>query len=193
MGSDSRDLYPGRSRLYLSGFGGTLSGRESPGQLEDERGEATLGFGFGYRKNRHLVLEGEILLLDRNYAAPPQDEFFLIGYSERMEVEAAGVTFGVRGVWPLRRVEPFVGAGMGLYRSEAKVPGLAFVIPIEESDTDLGIGFHLVTGFDLILTREWSLGLEFRMYELEADFDGLSHGKVDIGGESVAIALRYFP
>jgi hypothetical protein len=181
---------PGRARHYLSIMGGSFTGEDNPGQLEEEGAQFSLGVGIGYRPRPFLALEGDLFLFERSYAAPPAEPFPFYYSSDRMEVRSAGFLFTVKGRMLLKRFHPYAGAGLGLYHSEATVREVLLVIPGEKKRRETGPGVHLVAGADFALSRLWTIGIEFREVRMRGDLGDFTHENVELGGRSILLTGR---
>jgi opacity protein-like surface antigen len=91
---------------------------------------------------------------------------------------------------PLDRVDLYAGAGLGLYKTTLKVSGTAGVIPakIEESDDD--VGYQLLLGTDVYVSRNITVGLEYRWLKLDANFEPFVAGNIDAGGQFLFATVR---
>jgi opacity protein-like surface antigen len=92
---------------------------------------------------------------------------------------------------PIGRFDPYVGAGLGLYRSTLSIDGTIFGVPTTQEETDTAIGEQLLAGIDVWFTERWALGFEYRGLFLKASFGSVTNGEVDVRGSSLIGALRY--
>jgi opacity protein-like surface antigen len=64
-----------------------------------------------------------------------------------------------------------------------------WTIPGTERRSDVGLGFQLVAGFDYAITRESTLGFEYRRLSLGADF-GPGLDAMNLGGGMAMLKFR---
>lgn len=107
------------------------------------------------------------------------------------ELAVAPVTFGVRLIVPHPFIEPYVGAGVGLYF--ASIDG--FVGPpnnlvfVDDSDTTFG-GYASI-GLDAWLNRRVALNFEGRYHWAEPQFDSpIGSLDVNVGGWTASMGVR---
>lgn len=185
---------PPRPPVYLSGWIAEFDAEDNPGRLEDEAHSYAFGLGFGTRLKRFLDLGGDIFgasaEFDNVTVSPP-----LLGtISGEMDLDLSAILLRARGVYPLRWFEPFLGGGIGWDRAKVTVAGSLLGIPgIAEEEKDTGILYEYAAGAGFVLSRKIDLVVAYRHLEMEADFDDLSDGEVDIGGDLYALELRFHP
>lgn len=97
------------------------------------------------------------------------------------EVAVLPVTFGVRLIVPHPFIEPYVGAGVGLYFASLEEP----INNID--DTDTTFGGYLSLGLDAWLNRRVALNFEGRYHWAEPQFDGFD---VDVSGWTASMGVR---
>jgi opacity protein-like surface antigen len=95
------------------------------------------------------------------------------------EVAVIPVTFGGRLIVPSYVIEPYIGAGMGIYFASLDEPG------IDDSDTTLG-GYGAL-GVDAWLNPQVALNFEGRYHFSEPEFDGID---VDVSGWTLSLGVR---
>ncbi len=96
------------------------------------------------------------------------------------EVTVVPVTFGVRLIVPHPYLEPYVGAGMGIYAASLKEPPF-----IDDSDTTFG-GYGSL-GIDAWLNPRVALNFEGKYHWVEPQFNGID---VKVGGWTVGMGVR---
>ena len=166
---------------YLGGgFGGFRE--EDNSQIANADGEFGLAFSGGYRLTRYFALEIDGLLSHQEFDTPAS-----AGGSRRSDLFTNGMGGVVKLILPIDHVELFVGGGLGLYTSRIAIDGTNF----EEDEDDTDIGYQLLVGADVFVSRRISVGLEYRKFKLDADFGGtLPGGKIDTGGDFLFATVR---
>ena len=169
---------------YLGGGFGGFSQEDNP-QVANADGEFGLGFSGGYRLSRNIGLEIDGLFSNQEFDTPPS-----AGGSRRSNIFTNGVGGVVKFVLPIDRVELYVGGGLGMYMSRVEIDGTS----VEENEDDIEIGYQLLLGADFFVSRRISVGFEYRMFKLEADFGAtLPGGTIDTGGDFLFATVRgYF-
>jgi opacity protein-like surface antigen len=115
------------------------------------------------------------------------------GYSAERgsdEVSVVPLTFGVRLVVPHPFMEPYLGAGLGLYFSKLKEAARPGFSGINESDTVFG-GYGSI-GLDAWLNPRMALNFEGRYNWAEPTFSSASGTQFDVkvGGWTVNLGVR---
>ena len=179
-----------RPPVYLSVWLAEMDVDDNPGRLEDESHSFAYGFGFGTRVKQYLDLGGDVFGASAEFDNATVSAPFFGTISDEMDLALSGILLRARGIYPIRWFEPFLGVGVGWCRAEATVSGTVFAIPglVEEKDTGLMYEFAFGAGF--VLSRKIDLVVAYRDILMEADFDSLSSGDVDIGGALYALELR---
>lgn len=95
------------------------------------------------------------------------------------EVSVAPLTFGVRLIIPAPVIEPYIGAGLGIYFASLDEPG------IDDSDTTVG-GYGSL-GLDAWLNPRMALNFEGKYHWVEPEFNGID---VDVSGWTVSLGVR---
>ncbi len=194
---------PQRPRIYAASSLGYYDPPGNAGQLEGGRASFAISVRLGYEIRPTLALEGELASLYARYNAPPLTPPPNGSYSNDMSFSSTGVVFSARLFRPMKRFEPYGRAGVGLYGSKMKVDGTItpsctlllidcfLTVQNDLHEEDLTLGFHVAAGADLVLDKQatWSLGLEARQQWLSADFDQLSAGEVNVGGQIYTLSL----
>jgi opacity protein-like surface antigen len=186
-----KQKYPSRSKSYISGFAGAMNGDDA-----DELGDADFGIGFGvgggHRRSPNLALEVDVVFDVREYDVPEGTPNPLLGSVDDLELRSSSALFSVKGIYPLSRFEPYVGAGVGLNYSELELTGSLLGIPGSfDKENDFTVAFQFVLGADFVISEKSNFGFEFRNIEVEADYGELSGGRVDIGGGLLSLVYRY--
>ncbi|GAB4370127.1 MAG: hypothetical protein Kow00128_16850 [Deltaproteobacteria bacterium] len=95
------------------------------------------------------------------------------------EVTVVPLTFGARLILPAPVVEPYVGAGLGIYFADLQEPG------IDDSDTTIG-GYGSL-GVDAWLNPRTALNFEGKYHWIEPTFSGVD---VDVSGWTLSLGVR---
>jgi hypothetical protein len=136
--------------------GGGLGGYSSGGSFD---------FGIGSRISPVLAIEGA-----------------LAGFSAgrgRDDVSVIPLTFGVRLIVPNPVVEPYFGAGLGMYFADLQEPGI--------NDSDATIGGYAAVGIDAWLNPRIALNFEGKYHFAKPTFNGI---EVDVSGWTLGMGIR---
>ena len=136
--------------------GGGLGGYDTGGSFD---------VGIGSRVSHNLAIEGTFGM----YAADRGSD----------EVAVVPLTFGARLILPAPVVEPYVGAGLGIYFAGLEEPG------IDASDTTIG-GYGSL-GLDAWLNPRTALNFEGKYHWVEPTFNGID---VDASGWTLSLGVR---
>jgi hypothetical protein len=136
--------------------GGGLGGYDTGGSFD---------IGIGSRVSPNLAIEGTF----GAYSADRGPD----------EVSVAPLTFGVRLILPAPVIEPYIGAGLGIYFASLDEPG------IDDSDTTVG-GYGSI-GLDAWLNPRMALNFEGKYHWVEPEFNGID---VNVGGWTVSLGVR---
>ncbi|MGE5189486.1 MAG: outer membrane beta-barrel protein [Gemmatimonadota bacterium] len=123
--------------------------------------------GIGSRVSPILAVEGTF----GAYAADRGDD----------DVAVAPLTFGARLIVPNPIIEPYVGAGVGLYFASLDEPSTGI------DDTDTTVGGYASLGIDAWLNPRVALNLEGRYHWAEPQFNGID---VDVSGWTATMGVR---
>lgn len=131
--------------------------------------------GIGSRVSPFLAVEG-------TFAAYGADNEF------DDEVSVAPMTFGIRLIVPHPFIEPYFGAGVGLYFASfdgaRSTDGVNYFF-VDDTDTTFG-GYGSI-GLDAWLNRRVALNFEGRYHWAEPQFDGFD---VDVSGWTASMGVR---
>lgn len=189
-------------RFYA--FGGfALFAPDKDGQLQNQQGNlANLIVGGGLRASELLSFEIGLLgfgqKLDTPAAAAPPPLTFAPG-SLNTRMGTAGVNLTVKLQFPMDRVEPYVGAGVGMYSTWIRTTSEALTCTQNCADTGPRItansrdaGYHALIGADYHVTQKDVVGVEFRQLWLNATFDEIGMGSVKAGGSLLWMGYRRY-
>lgn len=126
---------------------------------------ASFDVGIGSRVSHNLAIEGTF----GGYSAERGGD----------EVAVVPLTFGARLILPAPVIEPYVGAGLGIYFADLEEPG------IDDSDTTIG-GYGSL-GVDAWLNPRTALNFEGKYHWVEPEFSGID---VDVGGWTLSLGVR---
>jgi len=136
--------------------GGGLGGYDTGGSFD---------VGIGSRVSPTLAIEGTF----GGYGADRGGD----------EVTVVPLTFGLRLILPAPVIEPYFGAGLGIYFADLKEPG------IDDSDTTIG-GYGSL-GVDAWLNPRTALNFEGKYHWVEPTFSGID---VNVGGWTLCLGVR---
>lgn len=97
------------------------------------------------------------------------------------EVAVVPLTFGARLILPSPVIEPYVGAGLGLYFSNLDEPSSGI------NDSDTTIGGYGSLGLDAWLNPRTALNFEGKYHWVQPTFDGID---VDVSGWTLSLGVR---
>lgn len=178
------------SQAYIHFAGGYFS-PDSNAQLPNESGQFGLAFGGGWRQSRYIAWEIELFMDFQRVDIPNPPSIPFGTVDSRADISTAGVAGNVRFIYPLGQFEPYVGAGIGFYRSELEITGSIFGIPGTIKNSDNNTGVQLLAGLEYRFGEEGSsLGVQYRKLNLSASFSPEVPGDVDVGGEFWFVTYR---
>ena len=154
-------------QTYFFGHLGLFDPNDSATGLKGYDSGGSFDFGIGSRVSPNLAIEG-------TFGAYSAD----IGPNE---VTVAPLTFGMRLIVPHPFIEPYVGAGLGLYFADLKEPSSGI------DDSDAAFGGYGAVGVDAWLNPRVALNFEGRYHWAEPSFNGID---VKVGGWTVGLGVR---
>lgn len=179
------------SQAYFHFAGGNFR-PDSNAQLPNESGQYGLAIGGGWRQSRHIAWEIEFFNDLQRVDVPNFPPIPFGSVDSRADLSTDGVAGNVRFIYPLGQFEPYVGAGIGYYRSELNITGSIFGFPGSIKKTDDNAGVQLLAGLEYRFgERGSSLGVQYRKLNLSASFGPEVPGNVDVGGEFWFFTYRY--
>lgn len=95
------------------------------------------------------------------------------------EVGVVPLTFGARLILPGPVIEPYLGAGAGLYFASLEEPGI--------DDDDTTVGGYGSLGLDAWLNPRVALNFEGKYHWVEPEFEGID---VEAGGWTLGLGVR---
>lgn len=187
--------HAGTDDAWYGGIGaGVFEPKESPGQLTNGDGEGALMFDLGYRKSRYLRFELDATFAEQDVDTPAGVTAGLFSaVRPRSDLTTVGLGGLVKVGYPVGPIEPYAGLGAGIYFSQLTVSGSLLGESKTHEEDDTGLGQQLLAGMDVHMNDHLSIGAEFRRVYLKAGFGALTNGKVDVGGDSVLLTVRWTP
>jgi opacity protein-like surface antigen len=177
-------------RWYLSGGLGGFAEESNP-QLANQDGDFGLTISGGYRLSPYVALEADALLTHQDFDTPATIPAPFLGtVDSRADLYTNGIGVLVKFILPLNRLELYAGAGLGAYVTTLRVEGTVLGVPAELEDDDTDVGYQVLAGADLFVSRYVSVGLEYRRFKLDANFGALVPGKLDVGGDLFLATVR---
>lgn len=180
----------GQKYFYVSG--GSFN-PDSNSQLRNQSGQYGLALGFGSRYSRHVAWEVEFFnhaqRVDAPSTVPPA---FLTTTDGRADIDSYGLAGNVRLIYPVGRFEPYVGGGIGFYRTTLEIHRTVFGFfssDIKKSDSDFGL--QLLAGAEYHFSERNSVGIQYRKLNLDANFGPEVPGKVNVGGDFIFLTFRW--
>jgi len=183
--ADSTGMFaPDRvGKWYL---GGGVGGywEESNSQLRNQDGQFGGFFSGGYRFAPNIAFEIDGLSSYQRIDTPPT----VSSSHGRSRLTTTGVGGVVKFILPLDRFELYAGGGVGAYNTSLRTKDNPFRDD-EENDTDFG--YQGLLGVDYFVTRNFSVGLEYRKFKVDADLAPIIPGdKLDAGGDFAFVTFR---
>lgn len=181
----------GRKHLYVSAGAFAPDGNS---QLRNQSGQYGLSLGFGSRFAPNWSWEIDFLMAEQRLDTPAafRSPVFLTTTSGRSTISSFGLGGGVKYSLPLGRFEPYLGGGIGFYRTTLKVPRQQLLfISNDVKRNDSGIGFQFLAGADVHFGARSALGLQYRKLDLKAQFGTEVPGEVRVGGDFLFLQYRH--
>lgn len=167
------------------GFGAYVEQDNS--QLSGQDAGGAIFFSGGYRASRNVALEADFLGWNQDFLTPSSiSPGILSSAGARTDLESSGIGAVIKFIAPLRTVDLYGGAGMGYYAVNLSVSGNGGGV----DETERELGYQLLFGADVYVSRKISLGLEYRWLELETNFEPYISGKIDAGGQFLMVNIR---
>jgi len=154
-------------QTYFFGHIGLFEPNDDADGLRGYDTGGSFDVGIGSRVSPNLAIEGTF----GGHVADHGDD----------EVAVVPLTFGARLILPAPVVEPYVGAGLGIYFAELDEPSSG----IDDSDTTFG-GYGSL-GVDAWLNPRMALNFEGKYHWVEPEFSGID---VDVSGWTLSLGVR---
>ncbi len=152
-------------QTYFFGHIGLFEPNNDRDGLEGYDAGGAFDIGIGSRVSPSLAVEG----MFGAYGADRGSD----------EVAVVPITIGARLILPAPVIEPYIGAGLGIYFGTLDEAG------IDDSDTTIG-GYGSL-GVDAWLNPRMALNFEGKYHWVEPEFDGFD---VDVSGWTLSLGLR---
>lgn len=167
---------------YIGGGFGAYS-EEDNAQLTNQDAGAAMFFSGGYRASPNVAIEADALLWNQDFTAPST----IPGAQGRADLVSTGASAVIKFIAPLGTLDLYAGGGLGFYATNLNVE-VGSGAEIDETETDLG--YQLLVGADVYVSRKISVGLEYRWLNLETGFEPYVTGDVDAGGQFFLMNVR---
>ncbi|MGH6631327.1 MAG: outer membrane beta-barrel protein, partial [Burkholderiales bacterium] len=175
---------------YIGGGLGGFSEKDNS-QLSGQDAKFTTFFGGGYRASPNISVEGEVLYWKQEFDTPATIvPGVLTTANARTDLNTSGVGALVKFYLPLDSVDLYAGGGLGLYTSTLNVRGAIGAGSADVDESDTNVGYQLVAGADVFVSRRISVGLEYRWIKIEANFEPFVAGNIDAGGQFLFATVR---
>jgi hypothetical protein len=162
---------------YFFGHLGIFDPNNDSDGLRGYDSGSSFEFGFGSRVAPMFAFEG-------SFGAYGSD-------SGSREARVAPMTIGGRLIFPHPFIEPYVGAGLGLYFSKLKEDPIGTTFSgIDDTSSDFG--GYLSTGLDLWLNQRVALNFEGKYHFVKPTFQTNAGNDIDVnmGGWTVNLGVR---
>jgi opacity protein-like surface antigen len=171
-------------------IGGGLGGfaEEDNARLSGQDGKFATFFGGGYRASPYVAIEADIAYWRQDFATP--GSITLPNAEPRTDLNTVGAGGLVKLYLPIDSVDLYVGGGLGLYTSQLYVEGSSGGATTKIDEDDTNVGYQLTLGADVYVSNRISVGVEYRWLKLEANFEPLVAGKIDVGGQFLFATVR---
>lgn len=179
----------GKDRIgswYIGGgFGPHVE--EDNAQLSGQDAGGALFFSGGYRASPNIALEADFLGWNQDFLTPASISPGILSSADaRTDLESSGLAAVIKFIAPLNVLDLYGGGGVGYYLVNLSVNGSGGGV----DETDRQLGYQLMFGADVYVSRKISVGLEYRWLELEANFEPYIAGKIDAGGQFLLLNVR---
>ena len=178
--------YSAESRIghwYIGGGFGAYAEEDNP-QLSSQDAGAAFFFSGGYRASPNIAVEADALVWNQDFAAPST----IPNAQGRSDLTSTGVSAVIKFIAPLKAVDLYAGGGLGFYATNLNVDVGSSGAEIDETETDLG--YQLLVGADVYISRKLTIGLEYRWLNLQTNFEPYIAGDLDAGGQFFLMNIR---
>lgn len=177
-------------RWYIGGGFGAFA-EEDNAQLGNQDAAAALFFSGGYRASANIAIEADGLGWNQDFATPATISPGLISSAEaRSDLTTAGISAVIKFIAPLRAVDLYAGVGLGFYNTNLSVEGTGASAGLKIDETETDLGYQLLVGTDVYVSRRISVGLEYRWLKLDTNFEPYIAGELDTGGQFFLMNVR---
>ena len=194
IAEDATGLSPESGRHWVVSVGLGSFDPDREGRLQSRSGQYAVTFDVSRQFNRYFALAFDIWAAGQRYDTPATVMPPFLGTVDgRAELNTGGMSVIGKLGYPLGSIEPYAGAGIGYFLTEAYVSGSALGLPAEYREDDWELGKTLLAGIDARIGDNWSLGIQYRKMYLKGNFGALSYyEKVDVGGDSWMLLVRWY-
>lgn len=184
---------PASGRYWVVSLGLGSFNPDGEGRLQNRSGQYALAIDVSHQFNPHFAFAFDIWAARQRYDTPATVMPPFLGTVDgRAELNTGGMSVIAKLGYPLGSIEPYAGAGIGYFLTEAYVSGAALGLPAEYREDDWELGKTLLAGIDARIGNNWSLGIQYRKTYLKGNFGALSYyEEVDVGGDSLLLMGRW--
>ena len=179
----------GKDRIgswYIGGGFGAYA-EEDNSQLSGQDASGALFFSAGYRVSSNVALEADFLGWNQDFLTPGSISPGIVSSADaRTDLESSGLGAVIKFVAPLGAVDLYGGGGLGYYAVNLSVNGSGGSV----DETQRELGYQLLFGADVYVSRKISVGLEYRWLKLETNFEPYIAGEIDAGGQFLLVNIR---
>ncbi|UCH47142.1 MAG: porin family protein [Betaproteobacteria bacterium] len=179
----------GKDRIgswYIGGGFGAYA-EEDNSQLSSQDAGGALFFSAGYRASSNVALEADFLGWNQDFLTPTSISPGILSSADAgTDLESSGLGAVIKFIAPLNVLDLYGGVGVGYYLVNLSVNGSGGGV----DETERELGYQLLFGADVYVSRKISLGLEYRWLELEANFEPYIAGAIDAGGQFLLVNIR---
>ena len=182
-GADTTEMFaPERVGHWYIGGGVGGYAEDSNSQLQNQDGQFGGFLSGGYRLSPNVALEIDGLFSSQKIGRLPT----IPTTSGDTYLDSAGIGGVVKFILPLNRFELYAGAGLGVYTTQLHAEGSSY----DATQDDTNVGYQALLGADYFISRRLSVGLEYRIFKLRADFSPTIPGTIDAGGNFLFATVR---
>jgi opacity protein-like surface antigen len=182
-GADATGMFaPERVGHWYIGGGVGAYNEDSNSQLQNQDGQFGAFLSGGYRLSPNVALEIDGLFSSQKIGRLPT----IPTTSGDTYLDSAGIGGVVKFILPLNQIELYAGAGLGVYNTQLHAEGSSY----DASQDDTNVGYQALLGAEYFISRKLSVGLEYRIFKLEADFGSTIPGTIDVGGDFLFATVR---
>lgn len=176
--------------IYLYASVGEFRPEQNTGQVDPANGWYA-DVGAGMTMNRYLSFQAG--LWSGGHSAERAGILLPGQTSNDISVFSSGLIGNVILQLPLGWFRPYVGGGIGTYYTVLAMQDNGVCVSACSVTTTSGLewGTQLLAGVDFDITPSLALTLSWQQLRLEDDFGVYSNGNIDLGGDSIGLAIKY--
>lgn len=138
----------------------------------------------------HVAMDLEFHSLHREFDTPVAAPF-LGTIDNDTNIDTSALLFGGRLFYPAHGpVRVYASGGFGYFRTTMSVNGSVLGIPGSYEESDSAVDLYYGAGLRFYADT-WSLGVDYRRFDLESSFNDFGIRNADIGGESYLIGIGW--